>query len=53
MHGLVMRYGSEAVYDVGLKTLGFPPNWSFPSGKQVWQLTQALEETNHGVGNSR
>jgi len=42
MTPLVRQYGSETVWHVGLEVLGFPPNWSFPSGHQVRAVRAAL-----------
>jgi len=39
---LVEKHGADKVYRVGLETLGFPPNWSFPSREQILLLENAM-----------
>ncbi len=46
---VVMRHGPEKTYKIGLEVLGFPPNWSFPTGEEILKLNYALtqQEKNH------
>lgn len=41
---LVERYGAARVHTKGLEVLGFPPNWSFPSGEQINALYNAFKQ---------
>lgn len=46
LHDLVSRYGSHAVYDIGMKVLGFPATW-VGLASELHAIKQALVSQSH------